>query len=386
MDVGPSEVTSELLEALYTNGLRGDAADGDLDLWERDAVPVGEQDSALTALAGFVRAHPRWRLSEAGMHHFLEAACSNGTLERDPSRRPYSDRDFARIARSIGSRPVGEPDFEIMVPKLAAVSGEESYVGPPVKWWLPHFFPQAELVMLYGAKAAGKSTTASWLASVVTRRGGNFLHIGVEEPFQRFLARAVLGGADRTRIRSLRDAMRVRLPGTIDLLREYVEEAQIDVVFFDSIYSHFDAGQNVLESTRARTCLSPLAEMAQKTGCMVIGVFHDRRADGSYMGSTEMINVARVILKLSRAQGAASRLRVHTTNFSDPGYALRLDADEHEVVEPQTGETQMEEQEDGTFAPMKVRVVRNVERVSDSTDGATSTQIERPSDAIVDSF
>lgn len=203
----------------------------------RDCIPQGEQDNALTALAGFVRQHSLWRLSESGIAHLLAAVCSNGTLDQDP-RRPFTQRDYDRIARSIARHPVGSPSYEVNASLVEILQGDyTSFVGPTARWWLRGFIPREELVMLFGPKASGKSTFGSWLAARVTQMGGTFLHVGVEEPYQRFLARAVLGGAARERILGWKGPL--KLPSGVEELRKQVQSHQVDIVYFDSIYSNF---------------------------------------------------------------------------------------------------------------------------------------------------
>jgi energy-coupling factor transporter ATP-binding protein EcfA2 len=334
--------------------------------WEQDRLPQGVQDDALVALAGWVREHQLWRFSEEGIYHLLLAVTSNGTLDQDP-RRPYTERDCRRIARSIAAHPAGDPSFEI---KRSRLVWDTPIVGEPADWWLHGFVPKGELVMLYGAKAAGKSTTGSWLSTVVTQAGGTFLHIGVEEPHARFRGRAVIGGAVNSRLAGWVDSF--RLPHDVAELEELVTEHRIDFVYFDSIYSHFSAPRGTLENTRARGNLEPLAQMAQRTGATVLGSFHDRRSDGSYMGSTEMVNVARVVLKLTRPRGGSSRLAYEVGNYPEPGYELRLDAEERVLTDPVTGEVQMERQRDGSLKPQKLRVVVAVEEIP---EGGTSADL-----------
>ena len=346
--------------------------------WEQDRLPQGSQDNALIAIAGFMRKHPLWRFSESGIAHTLAALTSNGTLDQDP-RRPYTERDCERIARSAAREPAGEPSFEVEVPRLIC---EVPLVGRPVEWWVHGFIPQGELVMLYGAKAAGKSTFGSWLAATVTKAGGNFLHIGVEEPYARFRVRSLLGGADGDRLYGWKGP--IRLPDGADELEAIVVEHAIDFVYFDSIYTHFTSPKGTLENTRARSNLEPLSQLAQRTGATVFGQFHNRRSDGSYMGSTEMVNVARVILRLERQRNEASRLYYETGNLTtEPDHALRFDAIEVVVADPRTGEVQMERQKDGTLCEMRMRIVSGVEQIS-AAPHATSAVITGPRAAAID--
>jgi len=375
---GPIEPVEDRIHSLSTTDLErlgqhtlgpaNGVYEGPSELWEQDALPVGMQDNALIGIAGYMRRE--WRFSEQGIFHTLSALIGNGTLERDAVRRPYNESDVRRIARSAANYPVGEPSYEVTISRIIC---DVPLVGGPLEWWVHGFIPQAELVMLYGRKASGKSTFGSWLASEVTQKGGTILHVGVEEPYARFRVRSILGGAVPERILGWRGSL--RLPEDVDALEEQVLAHRISLVYFDSIYTHFTAPRGTLENTRARSNLEPLAQMAQRTGATVLANFHNRRSDDSYMGSTEMINVARVILRLERRAHDGSRLYYETGNYPEPNHALRFLASSRTVADPQSGEVQMERQLDGTLAPMSIQVVTSVEQVP-INGGALSSDLE----------
>lgn len=342
----PEQAPEWLLDMVRDDAPKSVAVSG----FELDTMADGTRDNELTSIGGFMR-HKGY--SESFIAASLSGIVDSGAVEQPPGRE-ITARDIARIAKSVARYT---PD---MGPgKIAAsdwVCGADvKIVGPPVRWWTRGFFPKGDFVTLFGGSGVGKSSLASWVAAQVTQQDQAFLFVGVEEPFARFLGRAVLCEAKREKIFAIPQASRIQLPRDIPKLREQVEMAGVKFVYFDSIYAHFERiqGENVAE--RARRCLGPLAEMAQDLGVTIVGVFHENK-EGDYLGSTEMVNVARVTLHAEREENQPLVLSVHTTNLWEPPYALTFYATEANMRDPETGEVQMEETEPGKLEPMKVGI------------------------------
>jgi hypothetical protein len=175
--------------------------------------------------------------------------------------------------------------------------------------------------------------------------------ISVEEPVKRFAWRALLNGANPSRILAVPKASSVLFPRDARALRECLEVTGTNLLYIDSVYTHFEAveGQNAAE--RARRCLSPLAEIAQETGVTIVAIFHENKA-GAYLGSVEMVNVARYVLRARRNPPGPLYVGVEKTNLFDPEVSMTFSGDKVPAVDPDTGEVQMEEMEDGALAPM----------------------------------
>ena len=322
---------------------------------ERGMISDGERDNELTAFAGYLR---RKGFTGEAIVRALNAIVDSGLVEQPPGRE-VTQRDTARIARSVSKYAPGDDLGELLGPIAAdawVCGSTVQLVGPPKRWWVRGFVPQSELVMLYGRGGVGKSSFASWLAAEVTCKGATFVYAGVEEPFERFLMRAVLMGADRSLIYSIPHASALVLPRDVPGLRAALETAKTGVLYFDSIYSHFATSKGENTAERARRCLGPLAEMAQETGTTVIGVFHENKA-GDYLGSVEMVNVARYVLKATRDRNKPMKIAVDKTNIWDPRCMMTFEGREVKAVDPQSGDVQLEEQADGTLGPLMVTIV-----------------------------
>lgn len=324
---------------------------------ERKRILTGENDHALTAIAGALR---RQGFSE----DFIAGAIAHigddpALMEQDPARGYYLPGDYKRIAHSIATKPPGEADLLLADPAITFGS-ETPIVGAPIRWWVHGFFPRHELVMLYGKGKVGKGTLGSWLAAAVTAQGGRMLVISTEESFPRFLGRAVHCGANRSLICSYDKPSAIKLPGGLDQLKAAVElMGGVDIIWFDAIYAHFsgEKGQNSAE--RARQCLTPLAEWAQAGGPTIIAVFHENKG-GDYLGSVEMVNVARHVLKATRRRGQPLHLDVDHTNLYDPEVTAVFDSQLIDWIDPETGEAQLEQQKDGTIGQAHLRIAHRL--------------------------
>lgn len=329
-------------------------------LIESDSISQGERNLFLLSVGGLLR---RRGLGEAGIAKGLSA------LNKTVLDSPLALSEIRTIAKSV-SRYEADTVIGPLHPDGWISAADISIVGPPTRWWARMFVPKAELVMGWGKGGAGKSTFGSWLAAEVTQKGGRFAFAGVEEPFTRFAARAILGNAVPDLLLKVPQASGLSLPRDAVRLAEVLEITQTDVLYFDSIYAHFEVvpGQNSAE--RARRCLSPLAEMAQETGKTVVCMFHENKA-GMLLGSLEMENVARVSLHFRRQEGKPLLVMVDKTNLRRPEYHMSFTGQEMALSDPGTGEVQMEEQEDGSLAAETIFVARrdrDVPRESVSVD------------------
>ena len=337
------------------NAKRAFRAQGEAQAGRRDQIPVGEHDNALASILGQVARSSAARLSQGALERVAAALVREAGILAPSDGRPYGPGDFRRLAESALRFGDGHPAFDpvsIMAPGL--VSGAEvSAVGPTQEWWVHGFFPHGELVTLFGKGGIGKSTTGSWLAAQVTRKPGNFAWAGVEEPFHRFLGRAILAGADRSRIFALPNPSKIQLPRDIPQIIETCRGAEIKVLYFDSIMSHFSREETENAAERARRVLGPLAEAANREGIMIVGIFHENKL-GEFKGATEMIDVARHSIKAYRKRNGPLHLKVWKSNMHTPRYALTLVGKE---VEYRIGdEVQYEEARDGSVGVAKIIV------------------------------
>jgi len=321
---------------------------------DRDSISAGERDDSLARIGGLLR---RMSLSQEAIAKGLDGI--NQVLV-DP---PVSAADIKRIARSVAKYdPSGAEADGPLRPQGWVAMDEVAYVGPPTRWWVRGFVPKGELVMLFGPGSVGKSSWGSWLASQVTQKNGRVAVVTVEEPAKRFAWRAQLNGAILPQILAVPKASSLLFPRDALGLKEALEATKTDLLYIDSIYSHFESvdGQNAAE--RARRCLAPLAEIAQETGVTIVAVFHVNKA-GDYLGSVEMRNVPRYVLKAAREAPGPLYVSVDKTNLWDPGVSMAFRGVDVLASDPSTGEVQLEEDDEGNEIPMHFTVLERTEDV-----------------------
>jgi hypothetical protein len=92
-----------------------------------------------------------------------------------------------------------------------------------------------------------------------------------------------------------------------------------------------------------------------------MGTFHTNKG-GEYMGSTEMENVSRVLLKAVRANPQDPlTVFVRKSNFKHPDFGLQFAFKESQVVDTETGEVQLEENQEGVLVPSKLSYVERID-------------------------
>jgi predicted ATP-dependent serine protease len=200
--------------------------------------------------------------------------------------------------------------------------------------------------------------------------------MGTEEKAERFIGRAVLAGANRELVYDLRRPNSFLLPRDADKIRNIILMGEVDVLYIDAIYSHFQHQDGQNEAIRARTALAPLAEIAHETGCTIFGVFHANKA-GAYLGSVEMENVARCLLEAKRPpKGEHLSVRVAKTNYPNPRKLLRLLG--KEVTMTIGDDTQYEVTEDGERVPMTIVVPTRIDDIEDTDEELPATWDDIP--------
>lgn len=357
-DVEPPLAPQWLLD-MATKPARAETA-----LEERSGIPNGEHDHYFTSLAGFLRG--RWGLTEKAILGVL-AGGPQMALEDIDENRPYTERDFQRIAHSV-ARHAAKNTSELggadtLSPGVRSAQSIE-LVGPPIQWVVRGFIPRGELVLMYGPGGIGKSSMGSWLAAEANRLRLTFAYMGTEEPPSRFFGRAILAGARRDECFDILNPAKLKFPRDAETLRAMILESKIDFLYIDSIYTHFERNEGDNAAERARDALAPLLAIAHDTGCTIFGVFHTNKS-GAFLGSTEMENVTRVLLEAKRKSSQTYLgIKVHKTNLYNPGKLMRLEGKE-EIFRDEAGNSQLEVLDTGEVVPLKIMVPKRIPDVDD---------------------
>lgn len=285
----------------------------------RDAIPYGEHREALIRFTWHLR-RVHGLSVEAGIP-MVQAFLS--TLDGYNPDNPFTERDIrtmlGKLTPHVASGSAPETATNPLTESISGLQAQASRRA--LSWIVPYFFPDYELALLFGSGGVGKSTFFSWLASVVTQLGGNFGVVGVEEPFERFVARAVAMGANPAKlIAPAESAVGLKFREHLEWIETFIAENELRYLYFDSLRTHFDGAKGEDSATSARNNLSGIASLAQRS-CGIGATFHTNKED-VYSGSTEMLNVPRVVLEAKNPSDNKLTVRVHKGNFKKPDYKL----------------------------------------------------------------
>ena len=287
----------------------------------RETIPHGEHRQALLWLSWHLR-RVHGFTTDAALPT-LQAFIDSGALAGYDPARPFLERDLRGMLERIEPQiATNEPDIprnplEGVITGTVAANEER-----PLRWLIDHFIPENELTLFYGEGGVGKSTMLGYVAAIVTQQCGPMGVIGVEEPFSRFCARAAAMDANRDLLFGVNEpAIGLKFREHIDWIERFIYEHELRALYFDSLRSHFELGKGEDSATNARNNLSPIAKLAQRTGCTIMGTFHTNKAL-VYSGSSEMLNVPRVVIEVREAGTNKVALRAHKTGFKGPDYRM----------------------------------------------------------------
>lgn len=255
-----------------------------------DLIPVGQQNSTLTALAGTLRRQgASAAFIYATLQQFAEGALENG----DPSN-PWTNEDLKLIARSV-ARYEPDPDTtfliedegtgtELVVPGSTGWPGvqlSDMKMPPPPKWHWPRYIPQGRLVMVDGAEGIGKGLFGTHLAIRLTGAGTPVLWASTEDDPEEDIQRRIKAAGWDAKTYADVTFMTVdpRFPTNTAEIEEWIAEAGFGMLILDPGRSFLEPpegskGMSYNDEAFIRPGLEALNRMAKRTGCTVIFVHH----------------------------------------------------------------------------------------------------------------
>ncbi len=184
-----------------------------------------------------------------------------------------------------------------------------------IQWYWKGWLAKGKLSLWDGDPGVGKSLATTSIAATLTN--GGTLPGGTEvEPMNVLLCnledgsddtivpRLVSAGANLNRVFIFNEAydkddnpMLLQFPRDVDLLEAKIIEHNISVVFLDPIATMVDG--DLLKDQDAKKCLTPIANVADRTGVAIVGVRHytkglSTKAINKGGGSLGVIGVARL--------------------------------------------------------------------------------------------
>lgn len=185
--------------------------------------------------------------------------------------------------------------------------------GKSIEWIYPPYIPKGKVSLICGNPGCGKTTFALALTALLSR--GDYLPLSEQrnEPLK-ILYQTAEDGLEDTIIPRLKrfDANFENIAAInnkdlsfidYDVIEESILDFGANIIFFDPLQA-FIGKSNISSTNEMRTVLGPLSEIANRTGCAIVILFHFNKnfsAPSMYriLGSIDIVALARSILVLS---------------------------------------------------------------------------------------
>jgi len=209
-------------------------------------------------------------------------------------------------------------------------------MSPPVWAWVDNGqgrIPAGSLSVAAGREGTGKSTFGIWLAAQITRGAlpGSFygtprhvLYAAVEDSWEHTLApRLAAAGADLSRVgrfdvvENADDQVTLCLPHDNQLLEQAIVTHSVALVVMDPLMSMLSERIDTHTNRSVRQALDPLAQLADRTRCLLMAIAHFNKGAGTdpsslITGSGAFKDVPRSIFGFVRDSDADESSRVMT--------------------------------------------------------------------------
>jgi hypothetical protein len=183
-----------------------------------------------------------------------------------------------------------------------------------VQWLDKPILPRGELVTNNADGGTGKGLLGAHFAGQITRgelgERRMVIFAVAEDAFETVLKpRLLAAGADLAYVRALNwrrkgftDA--IKIPDDIPQLEQHIAEMNAAMLVVDPLLSHLSKKTNSHTDHEVKIALRPLMDLAQRTGCLVLGNGHfgkdkTRGAVNSVQGSNAFTNTPRVALAMA---------------------------------------------------------------------------------------
>jgi AAA domain len=191
----------------------------------------------------------------------------------------------------------------------------------PVRWPWNGRIPAGEFTLTPGRGGIGKSTFHAWVVAHLTRGTLQGVHFGMPTPCiiaasedswaRTIVPRLIAAGADmdlvyRVDVITATDLeVSISLPRDVEALAKEVGRIGAALLSVDPVMSVLANGLDSHKDADVRQALTPLARLADRTGCVVLGNAHFNKSTGSdpltlIMASAAFGNVARAVLGFAR--------------------------------------------------------------------------------------
>lgn len=202
-----------------------------------------------------------------------------------------------------------------------------------VRWVMEDWIPAGSLTLLAGREGLGKSTLAAQICAQITTGSlegelhgmpRNVLYIHSEDSREFTVApRLKAAGADMDRVlfvdveTAQTDSGTVILPLDLGSLEKVIVQHQVAFVVLDAATSSMSSELSGKDDRAVRSYLEPLAQLAARQGCVVFGLCHFGKRDGTdtgklILGSIAWSQVARSVLSVAKEEDSGNLVVTNT--------------------------------------------------------------------------
>ncbi|WP_245688011.1 AAA family ATPase [Rhodococcus phenolicus] len=202
-----------------------------------------------------------------------------------------------------------------------------------VRWVMEDWIPAGSLTLLAGREGLGKSTIAAQICAQITQGTlegelhgipRNVLYIHSEDSREFTVApRLKAAGADMDRVLFVdvetahMDSGTLILPLDIATLEKMIAQHQVAFVVLDAATSSMSSELSGKDDRAVRSYLEPLAQLAARQGCVVLGLCHFGKRDGTdtgklILGSIAWSQVARSVLSVAKDEDTGNLIVTNT--------------------------------------------------------------------------
>jgi hypothetical protein len=327
--INPSPASESLLNLVLapSKGLRNDS-EGQEHL---SGVPKGQHDNFLQSAGGWLR--DKWGLDADALYRIEREGLLAALKDPDPSD-PYTEEDSLKRAKRLAQHNTHvEPTYSIKLEDNYEYDSD--FDLPILDWYIHDFILRGGYLMTgFGDAGIGKSSFGHFVAARVTQMGDTFMVVNHEDSPKYWKSCAIVAGADGSKLIGYKKPFSLSLPDCIKELEEGIAKHNIKFIWFDAIKDHMPKGDRGGDAQEiARAGLSPLADLATRTGCLIFGLFHTNKK-GMPGGSTSFLDVARHVLEFKKNPNGSMAVLVEKSNISVPTYALRMFGEKKPLVDP----------------------------------------------------
>ncbi|MGL5823845.1 MAG: AAA family ATPase [Nocardioides sp.] len=222
----------------------------------------------------------------------------------------------------------------------------------PVYWTWTDRIPAASITVIPGREGIGKSLTLAWLAAQLTTgtlpgvhhgKPRSVIYAATEDSWGHTIApRLYAAGADldrvfRVDVETDGIAAQLTLPTDCERLAREIERYDVAMLAADPLLSLIHGSIDTHRDRDLRTALEPLATMADKTACSVVGLAHFNKSANTdalslITGSRAFSAVARAVIAIARDDEAEdgtcvmSQAKSNLGTLNLPSLAYRIDS------------------------------------------------------------